>query len=137
MIRYLSIEQVIELHNETIRQHGGAEGIRDRGLIESAVAQPPMTFGGEELYPTLIDKAAAFGYSLIANHAFVDGNKRVGLAALDVFLRVNGFVVRATLEDFESTILAIAAGTMKRQFFAEWLLIHTIPLADKATDHGP
>jgi death on curing protein len=136
MIRYLSIEQVIVLHDESIRQHGGAEGIRDRGLIESAVAQPSMTFGGEELYPTLIDKAAAFGYSLIANHAFVDGNKRVGLAALDVFLRVNGFVVRAGLEEFETAILAVAAGTMKRHAFAEWLHVHTVPLDDKATDHG-
>jgi death-on-curing protein len=132
MIRYLSVDQVLELQAETIREHGGLAGVRDLGLVESAVAQPSMTFGGVELYPTLIDKAAALGFSLIANHAFIDGNKRVGLAAMDVFLRVNGQAVRAPLEEFEETILSVASGTMDRSAFTAWLLEHTRQLEDKA-----
>lgn len=136
MIRYLSVEQVLELQAETIRRHGGGEGLRDRGLVESAVAQPEMTFGGVELHPTLIDKAAALGFSLIANHAFIDGNKRVGLAAMDVFLRLNGHVVRAPLDEFEATILAVAAGNLDRPAFTEWLRAHAVPLDSKAPEHG-
>jgi death on curing protein len=131
MTRYLSVDQVLELQAETIREHGGSAGVRDLGLVESAVAQPSMTFGGVELYPTLIDKAAALGFSLVANHAFIDGNKRVGLAAMDVFLRVNGYAVRAPLDEFEATILAVASGTMDRSAFTAWVQQHTQRSEDK------
>ncbi len=90
MIRYLTLIEVLHLHRQVINQSGGSLGVRDLGLLESAVAQPKMTFGGEDLYPTVIDKAAALAFSIIRNHPFVDGNKRTGHAAMETFLISNG-----------------------------------------------
>ena len=84
-MRYLSLQEVISLHSFLISQSGGSSGLRDRGALESAVAQPEASFGGEDLYPSLASKAAALGHSLIQNHPFVDGNKRVAHAAMEVF----------------------------------------------------
>jgi len=81
-MQLLTLEQVLILHQRVIEQSGGAEGIRDRGILESALAQPYMSYDGQDLYPTLIEKVAALGFSLINNHPFVDGNKRIGHAAL-------------------------------------------------------
>jgi death-on-curing protein len=77
MMRYLKLKEVIDLHHQVVEQSGGSLGIRDLGALESAVAQPLMSFGGEDLYPTLEDKAAALGFSLVMNHPFIDGNKRI------------------------------------------------------------
>ncbi len=76
-MRYLKLKEVIDLHHQVVEQSGGSLGIRDLGALESAVAQPLMSFGGEDLYPTLEDKAAALGFSLVMNHPFIDGNKRI------------------------------------------------------------
>jgi death on curing protein len=75
MMRFLTLIEVLELHRRVIEQSGGAFGIRDTGLLESAISQPRMTFGGEDLYPSLLEKAAALGFSIVMNHPFVDGNK--------------------------------------------------------------
>jgi len=83
-----------------------------------------MTFGGDDLYPTLIEKASSIGFSLISNHPFIDGNKRVGDAAIETFLVVNGFELIATVEEQEMIILALAAGEMTREDFTEWLRHH-------------
>ena len=83
-MRYLSFEEVVSLHSQIIAQSGGSSGLRDRGALESAVAQPEASFGGQELYPSLAEKTAALGHSLIQNHPFVDGNKRIGHAAMEV-----------------------------------------------------
>ena len=80
MIRYLTLEEVLELHRLALAQAGGLAGVRDLGALDSALAQPQMAFGGQELYPSLREKAAALGFSLVCNHPFVDGNKRVGHA---------------------------------------------------------
>jgi death-on-curing protein len=85
-MRYLTLVEVLDLHRRIIEQSAGALGIRDLGLLESAIAQPRMTFGSEDLYPTIIDKAVALGFSIIINHPFIDGNKRTGHAALETFL---------------------------------------------------
>ena len=106
---------------------GGLAGIRDLGALESAVAQPRMTFDRRDLYPTLVDKAAALGFSLIQNHPFVDGNKRAGHAALEAFLMLNGVELEASTDEAEGTILAVAAGHMKRDAFTEWVRSHTQP----------
>ena len=90
MIRYLSLEELLELHRLVLQQTGGLEGLRDLGGLESVVAQPQMTFGGEDLYPCLPTKAAALGFSLVCNHPFLDGNKRVGHFAMEMFLVLNG-----------------------------------------------
>ena len=97
-MRYLAIDEVIALHAKLTAQSGGSPGLRDRGALESAVAQPEMSFGGEDLYPTVAAKAAAFGHSLIQNHCFIDGNKRIGHAAMEVFLVVNGYEVEASTD---------------------------------------
>ena len=85
-MRQLTLSEVLELHRRIIRYSGGSLGIRDLNAIESAIAQPRMTFDGEDLYPTIVAKAAALGFSLIQNHPFIDGNKRIGHAAMETFL---------------------------------------------------
>lgn len=79
-MRYLSVPEILELHRRVIEHSGGASGIRDRGALESAQAQPMMTFGGEDLYPGVLEKAAVLGFSLVSNHPFIDGSKRIGHA---------------------------------------------------------
>ena len=86
------------------------------------------TFDGAELYPTLVDKAAALGFSLIQGHPFIDGNKRIGHAAMEVFLVLNGFELRASIDEQEAVVLALAAGNMTREVFADWIRQHANPL---------
>jgi death on curing protein len=125
MIRYLTLIEVLDLHRRILEQSGGALGIRDMGLLESAVAQPRMTFGGEDLYPSLFDKAAALGFSIIMNHPFVDGNKRTGHAATETFLVLNGLEINASVDEQERVVLAIASGKQEREVFVEWLQQNT------------
>jgi death-on-curing protein len=124
MIRYLTLIEVVELHRQIMEQSGGALGIRDRGALESALAQPRMTFGGEDLYPTLVDKAAAIGFSLVMNHPFIDGNKRIGHAAMEVFLVMNGYEIDADVDEQEVIILSLASGELEREAFTQWLKNH-------------
>jgi death-on-curing protein len=88
-MRYLEINEVIEMYLRIMEQFGGSPGIRDRNALDSALIQPQMAFSGQELYPSLVDKAAALGFSLVLNHPFVDGNKRIGHASLEKFLILN------------------------------------------------
>jgi death-on-curing protein len=127
MIRYLTLIEVLEIHRRILEQSGGAFGIRDMGLLESAIAQPRMTFGGEDLYSSLFEKAAALGFSIIMNHPFVDGNKRTGHAATETFLVLNGMEINALVDEQEHVVLAIASGKMEREIFVEWLQQNTIP----------
>jgi death on curing protein len=121
MIRYLTLVEVIELHRGILEQAKGSGGIRDLGALESATAQPRMTFGGEELYPTITEKASALGFSIVMNHPFVDGNKRAGHAAMETFLVLNRLEIKATVDDQERVILALAAGEFDRDAFTNWL----------------
>ena len=125
-MRFLTLDEVMELHRLAIQQSGGSSGIRDQGLLESALAQPGMTFDGQELYPTVADKAAALGYSLVMNHPFVDGNKRVGHAAMETFLVLNGHEIAASVDEQERVILGVAAGTISREDFTVWVRSHLI-----------
>ncbi len=129
MVRYLSLEQVLEAHRQIIIESGGGDGVRDRGTVESAIAQPAMTFGGQELYPSLKAKAAALGFSLINNHPFVDGNKRIGHATMATFVRLNGFRISAPVDEQEVFVLRLAAGEATREELVEWLRAHIIPLS--------
>jgi death-on-curing protein len=90
-MRFVSLAEVLVLHERVIGQSGGAAGLRDLGSLESALAQSRATFEGADLYPSLAEKGTALAYSLVSNHPFVDGNKRIGHAALDTFLVLNGF----------------------------------------------
>ena len=120
-MRYLTLGEVVELHQRILATSGGASGIRDLGLLESALAQPKATFAGADLHPTVIDKAAALGFSLVANHPFLDGNKRIGHAAMEAFLLLNGYEIDASVDDQERVMLDVAAGAMDRVKFAMWL----------------
>jgi death-on-curing protein len=125
-VRYLTLNAVLEVHRQVMAQSGGAEGLMHLSALESALAQPQRTFGGEDLYPTLVDKAAAFGYALIKNHPFLDGNKRTGHAAMEVFLVLNGYEIRATVDEQEHVILRVAASEMDREEFTAWLQTHVV-----------
>ncbi len=126
-MNYLELAEVLELQERLIQQAGGLAGVRDRGQLESALAQPQMAFGGEELYPTLADKAAALGFSLVRNHPFLDGNKRIGQLAMETFLFYNGLEIDAPVDEQEAVILDLAAGRMGREAFTEWIRSHTVP----------
>ncbi|HSR53153.1 MAG TPA: type II toxin-antitoxin system death-on-curing family toxin [Acidobacteriota bacterium] len=120
-MRHLTIREVQYLHHQLIDQTGGAHGIRDLAGLESAIAQPHMTFGGKDLYPTLEEKAAALAFSLIKNHPFLDGNKRIGHAAMETFLVLNGYELMGSVDDSEKMILAIAAGEKERAEVVSWV----------------
>jgi death-on-curing protein len=128
-MRYLSLAEVVELHRRVLRATGGAAGIRDLGALESAVAQPKATFGGVDLYLTLAEKAAALCVAMVHNHPFVDGNKRVGHAAMETFLVLNGAEIDAPIRDQEHLMLDLASGRTDRTQLADWLRQHLRPLA--------
>ena len=128
-MRFLTLAEVLELQVRLIEQSGGAAGVRDLGGVESALAQPQMTFGGVDLYPTLAEKAAALCFSLVQNHAFVDGNKRIGHAAMETYLVLNGCEIVADVDDSERIILGVASGETSRAELLAWILAHFQSLA--------
>lgn len=123
MIR-LTTKQVISLHSSLIEATGGTDGVRDMGLLESALEAPFQTFGGKDLYPTLIQKAARLGHSLISNHPFVDGNKRIGIHTMLVFLAANGVEIECTQKELIDVGLSLADGTMNAEKLLIWLSSH-------------
>lgn len=127
MTRYLTLGEVVELHRLVLGATGGAPGIRDLAALESAVAQPKATFGGTDLYPTLIEKAAALCFALVRGHPFVDGNKRTGHAAMETFLVLNGAEIDAPVDEQERLMLDLAAGRINRSDLTNWLSLHVKP----------
>ncbi len=125
-MRYLTLNEVLELHRGIIAQSGGSMGILNLSVLESALAQPRMTFAGQELYPTVSEKASALCFSLINNHPFLDGNKRIGHAAMEVFLVLNGIEIEASVDEQESVILKVASGEMDRATFLSWIRTHLV-----------
>lgn len=115
-------DMVLLLHQLVAQESGGDPGVRDEALLESALAAAFQTFGGKDLHPTKEEKAAALGHALISNHAFVDGNKRIGMLVMLSFLETNGVPLRATDADIAAAGLAVAAGTMDRQGLLDWIL---------------
>jgi len=120
VIAYLSLKQVLALHRMQTTRFGGAAGLRDGGALEAAVARPRMTFGGEDLYPDMPAKAAALMHSLVMNHPFVDGNKRVGAHAAIQFLLVNGFEVVFSPAALTQLTWAVARGQVSAEALAVW-----------------
>lgn len=135
-MRFLSRDELLLLHRRVIAASGGAHGVRDIGAIDSAVDQPRASFGGEDLYPDLVAKAAALCFSVVCNHPFVDGNKRVGHAAMETFLLLNGYEIAADVDEQEPVMLALAAGALARDEFTEWLRAHAVP-ADSVRTADP
>lgn len=123
MIR-LTTKQVISLHSSLIEATGGTDGVRDMGLLESALEAPFQTFDGKDLYPALIQKAARLGQSLISNHPFVDGNKRIGIHTMLVFLAANGVEIECTQKELIDVGLSLADGTMNAEKLLIWLSSH-------------
>ena len=120
-MRYLALAQVVELHQRILAATGGAPGIRDLGALESALAQPKAAFAGRDLHRTLAEKAAALCFSLAQNHRFVDGNKRVAHAAMETFLVLNGWEIRAEVDEQERLMLDLVSGKVTRESLAGWL----------------
>jgi death-on-curing protein len=120
-MRFLALGEVLALHRRILAESGGTPGVRDLGAIASAVSQPKVSVGGQDAYPTLIDKAAALGFSLIRNHGFLDGNKRIAHAAMEVFLIMNDIEISASVDEQECFMLSLAAGQVSREGLAEWL----------------
>ena len=119
-VEYLSIGQLLALHAQQLRRYGGGTGVRDRGALASELARPAATFGGEDLYPDIADKAAALMHSLALNHPFVDGNERVAAFGAIVFAESNGHEFLATPDDLVETTLAVAEGKMAVEALAIW-----------------
>ena len=128
-MRYPALAEVVELHRRVLQATGGAPGIRDLGALEAAIAQPKVTFGGVDLYLTLVEKAAALCLALVQGHPFVDGNKRVGHAAMETFLMLNGAEIDAPVGDQEHLMLDLASGRVDRTQLVDWLRQHLKPLA--------
>ena len=120
-MNYLKLEHVLRIHERISASSGGDPRIRDINAVESAIAQPRMTFDGQALYPTLAEKAAALGFSLNKNHAFIDGNKRTTHAAVEMFLLRNGWELDASVDEQEGVILGVASGAITRSQFFQWL----------------
>ena len=127
-MRYVTLGEVVELHRRLLQATGGASGIRDFGALESAVAQPKATFGGSDLHPTLAEKAAVLCVALVQGHPFNDGNKRVGHAAMETLLVLNGTEIDACFDAQERLILDLAEGRLGRSELADWLRRHLKPL---------
>lgn len=126
-MKYLYPKQVLYLYQRLIQEAGGTIGLRDEGLLESAIYRPQASFGGQDFYPDLFSKTAALGHSLISNHPFVDGNKRVGFEAMRLMLRLNGRDLHASLEDKFDFVMEIARGKLNEQAIADWLKRHSRP----------
>jgi len=118
---FLTLDEVLAIHAHQIDRYGGSPGLRDQGLLESALAMPLATFSGEELHPTLDEKAAAYLFHLVKNHPFVDANKRTGLAVCLVFLAMNGSRIRATDDDLVGLLLGITENRSSKADVAVFL----------------
>ncbi len=120
MTEYLSNAQVLALHQELVGDFGGSTGVRDKGALEAAVARPAATFGGEDLYHDIADKAAALMHSLVLNHPFIDGNKRIAVHAAELFAVLNGSALIASDDDLADITLAAAEGKVAVEALAIW-----------------
>ena len=115
MIEYLTVEQVIVIHEEMLKKYGGLPGFRDKNLLWSAVDAPKAAMFGLEMYPSLYDKAAAYLYHLVCNHPFNDANKRTGYTATLLFLEVNNAKINFKKKDFEKLVVEVAKGNIEKE----------------------
>ena len=123
-MKILSKRQILMLHTALIAQTGGINGVRDEGLLDSAINAPFQTFAEQDLYPTVLEKAARLGFGLISNHPFLDGNKRIGAHAMLTFMGVNQINLCCTDEELISLILQVASGRLDYDGMLEWLKSH-------------
>lgn len=125
-MKKLTKEQILMLHNELIRETGGSGGLRDESLLDSALNAPFQGFGDVDSFPSLQQKGARLGYGLICNHAFVDGNKRIGAHAMLLFLSLNGIELEYTQNELSDMILDVAAGNLRFEDMVKWIIKHQV-----------
>lgn len=123
-MKQLTKRQVLLLHEQLLQEFGGTVGIRDDGLLESSLAAPFQTFGGQSLYPSVQAKAAQLGFGLVCNHPFVDGNKRIGAHVMLVFLALNGIELSYTQQELIDIIFAVAADRANNNDLLQWIIQH-------------
>lgn len=123
-MKILKKRQILLLHSALIAESGGSDGIRDEGLLDSAVNTPFQTFSGQDLYPTVLDKAVRLCFGLIRNHPFIDGNKRIGTHAMLVFLNLNSITLSYEDDELISAILSVASGEMDADGLLKWMQQH-------------
>lgn len=125
-MRSLTVADVVFIHDDLVARYGGVGGIRDNGLLESAVFRCQATFGGDDLYPTVFDKAAALFHAIIFDHPFVDGNKRTAIGSAAIFLDLNGWVLVASKEDLVAFPLLTEKERPGLDLIAEWFRAHAV-----------
>ena len=130
-MRYLSLIEILDLHETIISSSGGSHGIRDLRALASAINQPRVTFDKIDLYPDIISKAAALCFFIVMSHPFIDGNKRVGHSAMEILLVLNGYEIKATIDEQEKIIMDLAAGGIKLEEFTNWVRSHVIHITNK------
>ena len=123
-IQFIPHDLVLFVHADLLQRYGGQPGLRDPGLLESALAQPKITIGGRFAHRTLFEKAAAYGFHLCKNHAFVDGNKRTAFVLMDIFLQRNGWEIASDEQEAYSMMMSLASGKLTKAQLADWLNEH-------------
>ncbi|BAU12509.1 death-on-curing family protein [Leptolyngbya sp. NIES-3755] len=128
MPKFIEIADVMRIHDSIIDRYGGASGIRDLDLLDSALAQPQVTFAGELLHPTIWDQAAAYLFHISMNHPFLDGNKRTAFAIADTFLRINGYVLDLTEDEKFEFVIRVVTGNLNKDEIARFLERSSVPI---------
>ncbi|MFZ1978425.1 MAG: type II toxin-antitoxin system death-on-curing family toxin [Bacteroidota bacterium] len=128
-VHFVPDEIILTIHTDLLQRYGGEAGLRDRNLLESALAQPKITIGGKYAYKTIFNKAAAYGFHLCMNHPFVDGNKRVALVLMDIFLQKNGWEISATEEEVYLMMMSLASSRLSKVQLSLWLKEHSSRLS--------
>lgn len=125
MIKFTQ-EQILMLHSELISATGGTDGVRDFSLLSSALNAPFQQFDNTDLFPTVQQKAARLSYGLIKNHTFIDGNKRIGVHVMLIFLEINGIYLKYTQKELYTMVLDVASGILNTEEITKWILNHQI-----------
>ena len=123
----LTVKQIINMHTRLVMETGGSDGIRDMGLLESAVNAPFQSFGGYDVYPDIYHKAARLGFGLAQNHSFIDGNKRIAAHVMLVYLKVSGVTLTYTQEELQDIFLGLAASEVTFDDLVSWIMNHEVP----------
>jgi death on curing protein len=122
--KFLTISQVLDIHQRQIQRFGGTSGVRDEGLLDSALAQPQATFGGELLHSTIHEQAAAYLYHLAMNHPFIDGNKRTAFAIMDTFITLNGYSLNLSQEQAYNLVIQVVQKEISKEELSAFLKLH-------------
>ncbi len=122
--KFLTISQVLDIHQRQIQRFGGTSDVRDEGLLDSALAQPQVTFGGELLHPTIHEQAAAYLYHLVMNHPFIDGNKRTAFAVMLTFLNLNGYTFNLSQEQAYNLVIQVVQKEISKEELSAFLELH-------------